>query len=128
MAGGQIRLQDATRELLRHANQYHGHEGRHYLATVIRGGGAHPVIAELHDSDVELEEDENLYLSQSVRQYDADYAIEAGDNLTVVMIGEGVWHATAVFSDSPVSPRSDGAVDGGDPFAEFDEEMDGAGP
>lgn len=93
-------MEDAMRSTLRHAVDYHGHEGRSHLADVLAPGP--PMIAEVHDSNIELEEDDNLYLSQAVRQYHADYGLEEGDNIVVTMIGDGVWHATAVFSDNDV--------------------------
>ena len=37
------------------------------------------MICEVHSSNIELEEDENLFLSQAMRQYHEDYKIEPGE-------------------------------------------------
>ncbi len=102
------RFQDAHRRLLSRAVDYHGLQGRSHLATVEKVKPK--VIAELHESNIELEEDENLHLSQAVHQYNQDYKIEIGDNLIVVVVGEGLWHAVAILADKVVKPSSGGAT------------------
>lgn len=128
MPGGRERFQGALRDHTKHSVAYHGHEGRMQLADIVEPGP--PVIAEVHGSNIELEEDQNLYLSQHVRQYATDYDLEAGDNLVVVMLGEGNWHALSVFSDNdtiPFQPLGEGD-DGGSPSSSPDTEADGGGP